>query len=101
MPRNRQRNVATLLGVMAVVSLGIWAFESRAVALWREQATFLTYVLQSYLATPVLHVIEFTVPTTAVEVIAALVGGGASVAGGWWVARARVQWLTEPAEQPP
>ncbi|HEY0928525.1 MAG TPA: glycosyltransferase family 39 protein [Gemmatimonas sp.] len=85
--RGRERLMAWIPAVLAVVSLIVWMSQSRAVVLWREQALFLRTVLRDFWTNPVLYPVPFTVPTAPSDAMAALVGAIACLMAALLIAR--------------
>lgn len=101
-PASRQRWVTWALAALATASLMTWMVQSRAVALWWEQASFLTFVLKSFMQTPVLHALPFKVPVSVADAGFGVLGAAICIATGMFVARgargashaAPAGWLT-------
>lgn len=86
-PAPHQRWVTWVVAALATASLMTWLVQSRAVALWVEQASFLTFVLKSFLQTPVVHPLPFKVPASTADALFGVLGAAVCIGTGTFVAR--------------
>lgn len=70
-----------LIGLASLISLGVYVIASRGVSLWLSQLDYLTFVLRSFAAKPLLHPIPFQVPISLPQIVTAAVGLIACIAG--------------------
>ncbi|MBL0938219.1 MAG: hypothetical protein IBJ03_04945 [Gemmatimonadaceae bacterium] len=76
------------LAVLCTLSAMLYLWQSRAVAIWLEQADYLGFVIASYVKAPRVSTISLHVPRTWLSITSAIVTALASVASGWLVYRA-------------
>lgn len=82
------RRQGNALGAAAAISLIVYLFNSRAVAVWLEQRSYLGFVVRSFLTKPVWHALPFRHPVPLLTLFSTLLSAASVIAIGVVATRA-------------